>query len=103
MKLSEPARNALLALVPDAANRFAPYFLMVGWQWTVRDHVTVAAYVPTVDDIAQTLRDLIEACSIHGDAEVGYRGKCSTGGLDVWQEGTELGISFVDDMTTGCP
>lgn len=89
--MKDKHRAALTAMVPDAAKKFQPYYVAADWKWHVKDGQSVPPYVPTEADLATTLLRMIETS-----------GKCltsSTGGLTVWAEEHEIGISFEDDLS----
>ena len=81
------SRQRLRSAVDATARRFAVYYQANGWEWKDNE----PAYVPDALAIAKTIEYLIAAMPDEGDC------KESTGGIEVWREEEECGISFVDD------
>lgn len=87
------AKAALMDLVPKVALRFEDYYRVSSWKWTCYDGKGVPAFIPVADQIACSLVHLITSLPEDGYCVI------SSGGLSVWIEGNECGISFEDDMS----
>jgi len=88
----EQIKNELRKLVPDFAERVAPVYEFLKWEWSPGGQI---AHVPDAKEIEKTLLDLIEGLT---DKHVGL----GTGGLEVYYDlpdketgdGGEYGLRF---------
>ena len=86
--MSESGYDRLLEIVDITAARFSHYYEAVGWIWSRFERP------PNQVEIAAQLRELIAM-----RRAAGGDGRSSTGGLVVWREGDEFGLSFTDDIS----
>ena len=88
----EQIKSELRKLAPDFAQRVAPVYEFLRWEWSPGD---TPAHIPNVEEIEQTLYDLVDGLTNE------YFGN-GTGGLEVYYEmpdketgeGGEYGLLF---------
>lgn len=84
----EQIKTELRKLVPAFAQRVAPVYEFLKWEWSSEGEI---AHIPDAKEIEKTLLDLIEGLT---DKYVGH----GTGGLEVYyeyyEEGGEYGLLF---------